>query len=39
MPPHLEVDPGVTGRLVELILVNEFLGDVCMLDADILWPV
>ena len=37
---HFEVDPGVTGKLVELVLVNEFLGDVCKLDADILlWPV
>jgi hypothetical protein len=23
---HLKVDPGVTGKLVELVLVNEFLG-------------
>ena len=37
---HFKVDPGVTGKLVELVLVNEFLGDVCKLDADILlWPV
>ncbi len=35
----LEVDLGVMGKLVELVLVNEFLGDVCKLDADILWPV
>ncbi len=36
---HFEVDPGVTGKLVELVLVNEFLGDVSELDADVLWPV
>jgi hypothetical protein len=27
------------GKLVELVLVNEFLGDVRKLDADVLWPV
>jgi hypothetical protein len=36
---HLEVDPGVAGKLVELVLVDEFLGDVRKFDADILWPV
>ncbi len=36
---HFKVDPGVAGNLVELVLVNEFLGDVSKLDADILWPV
>ncbi len=36
---HFEVDPGVAGNLVELVLVNEFLGDVCKLDADVLWLV
>ncbi len=36
---HFKVDPGVTGNLVELVLVDKFLGDVCKLDADILWPV
>ncbi len=36
---HFEVDPGVAGNLVELVLVNEFLGDVCKLDADVLWSV
>ncbi len=36
---HFEVDPGVPGNLVELVLVNEFLGDVHKLDADVLWPV
>ncbi len=25
---HLKVDPGVTGNLVELVLIDEFLGDV-----------
>ncbi len=35
---HLEVDPGVTGKLVELVLINEFLGDVRKLDADVFWP-
>jgi hypothetical protein len=33
---HLEVDPGVMGKLVELVLVDEFLEDVCKLDADVL---
>ncbi len=36
---HLKVDPGVAGKLVELVLINEFLGDVRKLDADVLWPV
>ncbi len=36
---HLKVDPGVAGKLVELVLINEFLGDVHKLDADVLWPV
>ncbi len=36
---HFEVDPGVAGNLVELLLVNEFKGDVCKLDADVLWLV
>ena len=36
---HLKVDPGVAGKLVELVLIDEFLGDVHKLDADILWPV
>ncbi len=36
---HFEVDPGVTGKLIELVLVDEFLGDVHKLDADVLWPV
>ncbi len=36
---HFKVDPGVKGNLVELVLVDEFLGDVCKLDADVLWPV
>jgi hypothetical protein len=36
---HFKVDPGVARNLVELVLVNEFLGDVCKLDADVLWPV
>jgi hypothetical protein len=36
---HLKVDPGVTGKLVELVIVDEFLGDVCKLDAYVLWPV
>jgi hypothetical protein len=36
---HFKVDPGVVGNLVELVLVDEFLGDVYKLDADILWPV
>ncbi len=33
---HFEVDPGVAGNLVELVLVNEFLGEVRKLDADVL---
>jgi hypothetical protein len=36
---HFKVDPGVLGKLVELVLGIEFLGDVRKLDADILWPV
>jgi hypothetical protein len=36
---HFKVDPGVTDNLVDLVLVNEFLGDVCKLDAEVLWPV
>ncbi len=36
---HLNVDPGVAGKLVELVLVNGFLGDIRKLDADVLWPV
>ncbi len=36
---HLEVDPRVMGKLVDLVLVDEFLGDVRKLDADVLWPV
>jgi hypothetical protein len=35
---HFEVDPGVTGKFVKLVLVNEFLEDVSKLDADVLWP-
>ncbi len=36
---HFKVIQGDVGNLVELVLVDEFLGDVCKLDADILWPV
>jgi hypothetical protein len=36
---HFEVDPGITGKHVELVLVNEFLGDVSKLDVDVLWVV
>ncbi len=36
---HLEVYPGVASKLVELVLIDEFLGDVRKLDADVLWPV
>ncbi len=36
---HFEVDPGVTGNLVELVLVDDFEGDVRKLDADVLWSV
>ncbi len=36
---HFEVDPRVTGKLVEPVLVDEFLGDVHKLDAGVLWPV
>jgi hypothetical protein len=36
---HFKVDPGVTGKLVELVFVNEFLENVSMLDADVLWLV
>jgi hypothetical protein len=34
---HFKVDPGVAGNLVELVLIDEFLGDVRKLDADVLW--
>ncbi len=36
---HFKVNPGVAGNLVELVLVNEFLGDVQKLDAGVLWLV
>ncbi len=36
---HLKVDPGVAGKLVKLVLIDEFLGDIRKLDADVLWPV
>ncbi len=36
---HLKVNPGVTGKLVELVPIDELLGDVRKLDADVLWPV
>ncbi len=36
---HFKVNPKVVGDLVELVLVNEFEGDVRRLDADVLWLV
>ncbi len=36
---HFEVDPGVAGNFVELVLINEFLGDVRKFDAGVLWLV
>jgi hypothetical protein len=36
---HLKLDPRVAGKLVELVLIDEFLGDIRKLDADVLWPV
>jgi hypothetical protein len=36
---HFEVDPGVAGNFVELVLVDEFKGGVRKLDADVLWLV
>ncbi len=33
---NFKVDPGVTGKFVELVFVNEFLGDVSKLDADVM---
>ncbi len=36
---HFEVDPGVAGNLTELVLVDEFLGDIRKLDVDVLWTV
>ncbi len=36
---HFEVDPGVADKLVELVFVNEHLGDIRKLDVDVLWPV
>jgi hypothetical protein len=36
---HFKVDPGVAGDIFELVLVNEFKGDIRKLDADVLWLV
>ncbi len=36
---HFEVDPGVAGNLIELVLVDKFVGDVRKLDVDVLWLV
>jgi hypothetical protein len=36
---HFKVDPRVAGNLVELVLVDEFLGNVHKLDAGVLWLV
>jgi hypothetical protein len=36
---HFKVDPGVVGKLIKPVFVNEFLGDVSKLDADVLWTV
>ncbi len=36
---HFKVDPGVMGKLIKLVLNDGLLGDVCKLDADILWLV
>jgi hypothetical protein len=36
---HLKVDPGVAGKLIELVFMNEFLGDIHKLDVGVLWPV
>jgi hypothetical protein len=36
---HFKVDPGVPGNLVEVVLVDEFVGDVRKLDADVLLSV
>ncbi len=36
---HFKVDLGVVGNLVEIVLVNEFMGDVRKLDAVVLWSV
>jgi hypothetical protein len=36
---HFKVDPRVSSNLVELVLVDELLGDVRKLDADVLWLV
>jgi hypothetical protein len=36
---HFKVDPGVTGKLFEFVLVNEILEDDSKLDADVLWQV
>jgi hypothetical protein len=36
---HFKVNPGVVGNLVELVLIDEFKGDVHKLDADVLWLV
>jgi hypothetical protein len=34
---YFKVDPGVAGNLVDLVLIDEFLGDVRKLDANVLW--
>ncbi len=36
---HFEVDPGVAGNIVELVLIDEFEGGIHKLDADVLWLV
>jgi hypothetical protein len=36
---HLEVDPGVVGNIVGLVLVDEFEGDIHKLDVNVLWSV
>ncbi len=36
---HFKVDPGVAGKLLELVFVNEFMGDLSKLGAEVLWMV
>ncbi len=36
---HFKLDPGVADNLVELVLIDDFFGDVHKLNADVLWPV
>ena len=36
---YFEVDPSISRKLVKVVLLDEFLGDVGEFDLDILWAV